>query len=771
MPPQNCTRANTRGRANRARRFIPVALASIFTASLGAGAPANAGTLPNTPELAYVTDGTVNAVVRSADTIYIGGQFSRVGPRTGPAVEVALTGVQNPGLPQVSGSGPNFSGGAVTGLRAVIDDGAGGWYIGGIFSHVGGIARTNVAHILADHSVDPSFNPVLDGSVTALALSGSTLYMAGMFTLIDESPRSNIGAYDIQYDYLNSFNPYADAQVDALALSSDGSTVYAGGSFATIGGQPRTAIAALDSGTGVAEASFNPVLTAGGQPSVSALAISGSVMYVGGGFDTVNTLARRTIVALNLGDGSVVAGFAPTPSYFGCTPCASVVALAASGSTIYAGGSFDTIGGASRSNVAALNTADGSANAFDPSSPANINALAVSGSIVYVGGGFTTLGGQPRNYMAAVNAADGSATSFNPNPNGSVSAVAVSASAVYFGGLFSSLGGVERSSLAAINPGDGTATAWAPEPQGESGDSAAVATLQLSGAILYVGGTFVNLGGQARSNIGAVNIADGSATSWNPAADGEVDSIAVSTSAIYAGGSFLNIGGQARTFLAALDPSSGTATSWNPSPDNSVKAIATSGSVVYVGGFFDTIGGQPRGALAAFDATDGSITSWNPNLSAGAFGIYIYAITPADSTIYIGGGFAGVQGQARHNIAGVNASDGTPTSFDPEAGGVNDDGAVWSIAVDGSTSTIYAGGEFDTIGGQSRNLLAGLNASDGSATPFNPDGNGGNTIYALTFASNTLYVAGSFPTFALASTQSFAEFSNDVIFRNGFENP
>ena len=238
---------------------------------------------------------------------------------------------------------------------------------------------------------------------------------------------------------------------------------------------------------------------------------------------------------------------------------------------------------------------------------------------------------------------------------------------------------------------------------------------------------------------------------------------------IYAAGSFFTIGGQPRVFIAALSPTDGTATAWNPSPDNSVKTIVAGDNLIYVGGLFSTIASQPRSALAAFATTDGGITSWAPSLAPGPFGIYVYTLAVSGSTIYAGGGFASVQGVPRHNIAGINASDGAPTNFDPQASGPNNDGAVSAIAVDGTT--VYAGGQFNMIGGQPRNYLAALDASDGNANDFNPDANGGNNIYALTFDSGTLYVGGSFPTLALASAQGFAAFANDVIFHNGFEAP
>jgi len=64
------------------------------------------------------------------------------------------------------------------------------------------------------------------------------------------------------------------------------------------------------------------------------------------------------------------------------------------------------------------------------------HTIAVSGSTVYVGGGFTSVGGQARNRLAALDASTGNATSWNPNADSWVNALAVSGSTVYVGGEF-----------------------------------------------------------------------------------------------------------------------------------------------------------------------------------------------------------------------------------------------------------------------------------------------------------------------------------------------
>ena len=112
----------------------------------------------------WVTNGQVNAVVRDGGKIYIGGDFTQVGPATGSAVPLdAATGLPL-GMPRVAGL-----------VNAVAPDGSGGWYVGGSFMHVGGIPRSNLARILADHSVstwDPGANGPVQAKYVAEVLEG-----------------------------------------------------------------------------------------------------------------------------------------------------------------------------------------------------------------------------------------------------------------------------------------------------------------------------------------------------------------------------------------------------------------------------------------------------------------------------------------------------------------------------------------------------------------------------------------------------------------------
>src|ERR1035437_3613036 len=87
--------------------------------------------IPSTPnENTWVTNGTVFTMTTGADgTVYLGGNFTQVGPNTGSAVPVdTTTGIRLTSFPKVTGN-----------VDSIIQDGSGGWYISGWFTQVGGV--------------------------------------------------------------------------------------------------------------------------------------------------------------------------------------------------------------------------------------------------------------------------------------------------------------------------------------------------------------------------------------------------------------------------------------------------------------------------------------------------------------------------------------------------------------------------------------------------------------------------------------------------------
>ena len=366
----------------------------------------------------------------------------------------------------------------------------------------------------------------------------------------------------------------------------------------------------------------------------------------------------------------------------------------------------------------------------------NVYAVAIANGKAYLGGAFTQLGTYSGGCVL-VNSAGGTASGF-PKVAGRVSAVLADGfGGWYIGGDFASAGGVPRNNIAHVKPNWDIDPNWNPNADGE------IRALALSGNTLYVGGAFANIGGQARNCIAGLDTASGNATDWDPHANSMVNALAVSGNTVYAGGTFTNVGGQARNCIAALDATvnSNNATPWDPNADNWVYTlvVSASGSTVYAGGGFTNIGGQARNYIAALDSgvNTNNATAWNPNASS-----QVWALVLTGTTLYAGGLFTTIGGQTRNYIAAlvtiVDTNNATP--WNPQA-----DGLVRALALSGNGNTVYAGGSFLNIGGRARAHAAALDATSpaGSADAnWNPQPNGG--VITLGLSGTDICIGGSF---------------------------
>lgn len=125
--------------------------------------------------------------------------------------------------------------------------------------------------------------------------------------------------------------------------------------------------------------------------------------------------------------------------------------------------------------------------------------------------------------------------------------------------------------------------------------------------------------------------------------------------------------------------------------------------------------GQPRTGLARINA-DGSLNSWNPVLSVTPpFMLTVHTIaidggTIYSGTIYIGGSFNTIGGQTRNYVAALNTGNNNATSWNPNANSL-----VLALAVGGGA--IYVGGVFTTMNGQPCNRIAAFDETSGDFKP------------------------------------------------------
>ena len=676
----------------------------------------------------YVTNGTVLSTAVSGNTLYIGGQFSEVGENSGAFVETDPSTGQFVPRPPVVGYPPGSGNQSV---RAAVSDGSGGWYIGGSFTNVGGVATSGLAHIRSDNTVDPNFTPFAQNSVFALALSGSTLYVGGAFSIIGDSSRTCIAAINVSTGKVTSWNPNPgnNGQINALQVFSivaSDSVVYVGGQFTTIGDSTRYCIAALDTARGLAT-SWNancPNVITGQQ--VNAIAVTNSVVYVGGLFTSIGDSTRYDIAALDPSTGLATSW---NPEQNGPAGSGEVTALAVSGSVVYAGGTFTFIGGQPRNRIAAIDALTGLATTWNPGGTGangDVWSIVVSGSSVYAGGSFYTMGDSTRYYAAAIDASTGTVTAWNPDFDLMVWTIVANSSDIFVGGDMTMADTQTRNNIAAFNLTTGAVTSWNPDASSE------VLAILPSGPKIYVGGEFSGIGGQTRNSVAALDTLTGAATSWNPNVWGGVNSLAESGSDIYLGGTFTLINGVQRNYIAAVDSLTGLPTAWNPNADSYVYSLVADGPIVYAGGDFFNVGDSTRHRIAALDSSTGLATSWNPNASND-----VDVLSQSGSIMYVGGSFTSIGDSARSNIAALNLSSGTATSWNPGASSF-----VYSLVP--ASNAVYAGGDFTNVGGQTRNYIAALNPSTGLAESWNPHADYDVRSITLCSQDSIVYFGGPF---------------------------
>src|SRR5207244_3791437 len=101
-----------------------------------------------------------------------------------------------------------------------------------------------------------------------------------------------------------------------------------------------------------------------------------------------------------------------------------------------------------------------------------------------------------------------------------------------------------------------------------------------------------------------------------------------------------------------------------------------------------------RHNVAAFNATTGAVLKWNPGTNG-----TVRTIAVTSTRVYLGGSFSSVGGKARSNLAAVTYA-GAVAKWNPGA-----NRAVFVIRP-GPNGELFAGGDFTKIGGATRRHLA-----------------------------------------------------------------
>jgi hypothetical protein len=362
----------------------------------------------------------VNALVMLNSNLYVGGMISTAGDNPAQYVN---------GIARWNGSSWSGVGGGLGmngSVTAFVSSGE-EFYIGGYFTTL--IAKGNGNGWT---QLGAGLGPSGIRFVGALAVSGSNVYAGGDFTIAGATTANRIAQWNgSSWSQLGSG---MNDQVEALAIL--GSDVYAGGKFTTAGGNAVNYIARWNGSTWLPLG----LGTGGSFPFVEALAVSGTNLYVAGNFTRVTNSSGLAITVNRIAkwDGlnwsSVGSGVDNT-----------IRSLTVVGRDLFAGGDFKSAGGKSALCVAKWNGSTWSALgsgitlSTDPFSRGQVWCMTISGSDLYVGGSFDTAGGTTASNIAKW---DGSSWSMlGSGLNKLVSALGVSGHFLYAGGNFTIAGG------------------------------------------------------------------------------------------------------------------------------------------------------------------------------------------------------------------------------------------------------------------------------------------------------------------------------------------
>ncbi|GEK78813.1 hypothetical protein ABA31_01640 [Agrococcus baldri] len=236
--------------------------------------------------------------------------------------------------------------------------------------------------------------------------------------------------------------------------------------------------------------------------------------------------------------------------------------------------------------------------------------------------------------------------------------------------------------------------------------------------------------------------------------DGIVYAQAVAGNRVFAGGQFSNArpaganpGTQLtpRSNLLAYNLTTGVLDgSFAPQVNGRIMAAATSpdGSTLYIGGAFTAVNGQARYRLAAFNTATGALLpNWRPGTNSTVFGL-----AATSSAVYVAGQYTNISNTTRTGVAAVHATTGALLPFNPvHTGGY----LARAVVVSPDGAKVVAAGSFLTTNGSDSpgRGMAALDAQTGASMPWAINSvlrNGGNNaaIYSLASDSTSVYGSG-----------------------------
>jgi trimeric autotransporter adhesin len=524
---------------------------------------------------------TVLSLAVQNNFLYIGGSFDKVGgiKRNGLA-RVNILGIGsvdtiwNPKVNRLNNGQSEIKGIAIKN-QAV--------YIAGGFDSVGSSYRFGSAKCSNSGTgqVDPNWNPKTS-SLSGIVCDSNSVYIRGLFSSVNYLPISYIAKLDNTIGILDTtWNPLVNGQVRSIDIS--GANMYLGGDFTIVKGQNRNRLVKLNK-SGVVK--IDSVWTPNVDATVNSIYLNGTDLYIGGRFSSVNNIKRISAAKISsINSGSTdLTWDAKIQTVFDI-----VNNVNGNGNSIFIGGNFYSLGGIYQDKIAKLKL-DGSADTnWKVNSNGIVHAIELDDENVYFGGsGITIVNGQTRSNIVKVSKSGVVDINFKPVINGAVKCLKNRNLSLFVGGSFTMTDTFLRMNAVKLKKSNGKVIpAWKPQFSGE------VRTIDFDpiNSILYAGGLFTAVDNKPIKYLAKIDSGGVLDTIWNAKPDGSVNAIRLIDSDIYVGGSFNNIGNNLTNVqrIAKLKANGiGLVyTNWRPYVDNYVNTMDNCGnSSLYIGGYF-----------------------------------------------------------------------------------------------------------------------------------------------------------------------------------------
>lgn len=287
-------------------------------------------------------------------------------------------------------------------VNAIVSLEGGACVVAGYFTSLGSTAVGRIARLTASGTADPTFaaGSGANGTIFAMvAQPDGRLLIAGDFTQYNGVTRNRVARLLADGSLDTSFDPASGPNLSPLALLVQGDgKILVGGRFTSFAGEAREYLVRLNA-NGTVDTSFSgPDFGSNSGWNVSCLAMHNDGVLVGGTFyflasSSANYRASICRVGSN---GALDPQFATSGQ--GASTGNSIRAVNAitvqRDGKIVIGGTFDSFNGQTRGRLARLDATGALDPNFAPSADSTVSALAVQpdGKIL-VGGSFTTLNG------------------------------------------------------------------------------------------------------------------------------------------------------------------------------------------------------------------------------------------------------------------------------------------------------------------------------------------------------------------------------------------